>query len=97
MTRSRLLGKGTYGLESVHDVELATLSWVTWFNSVRHHGTLNAVPPTEYVIAKYVHQNWLFGFERGCAGINRQGVGDGGALHLRGSVPRWPRVMRWRS
>jgi len=24
--------------------------------SVRHHGTLNAVPPTEYVIAKYVHE-----------------------------------------
>src|SRR6266540_3601658 len=32
-----------------------------------------------------------------CAGINRHGEGEEGALHRRSSDPRWPRVMRWRS
>jgi len=40
----------------VVDIELATLSWVTWFNTVRLHGTLNDIPPTEYEAAHYVHQ-----------------------------------------
>ncbi len=31
--------------KSVDDVELATLSWVTWFNTVRLHGTLDDIPP----------------------------------------------------
>ena len=31
--------------KSIDDVELATLSWVTWFNTVRLHGTLNDIPP----------------------------------------------------
>ena len=35
--------------------------------------------------------------EKESAGMNRHGVGDGNALHRRGSDPRWPRVMRWRS
>ncbi len=42
--------------KSVDDVELATLSWVTWFNTVRLHGALNDIPPTEYEAAHYVHQ-----------------------------------------
>jgi putative transposase len=42
--------------KSVDDVELATLSWVTWFNTVRLHGTLGDIPPTEYETAHYVHQ-----------------------------------------
>ena len=41
---------------TVDDVELATLSWVTWFNTVRLHGTLNDIPPTEYEEAHYRHQ-----------------------------------------
>ena len=41
--------------KSVDDVELATLSWVTWFNTVRLHGTLNDIPPSEYEAAHYVH------------------------------------------
>jgi putative transposase len=36
---------------SVDDVELATLSWVTWFNTVRLHGTLDDIPPAEYEAA----------------------------------------------
>ena len=42
--------------KSVDDVELATLSWVTWFNTVRLHSTLNDIPPTEHEAAHYVHR-----------------------------------------
>jgi putative transposase len=42
--------------KSVDDVELATLAWVTWFNTTRLHGTLGDIPPTEYETAQYVHQ-----------------------------------------
>ena len=41
--------------KTVDDVELATLGGVTWFNTVRIHGTLNDVPPAEYEAA-YHHQ-----------------------------------------
>lgn len=41
---------------SIDDVELATLSWVCWFNTVRLHGTLDDVPPTEYEAAHYLHR-----------------------------------------
>lgn len=33
---------------TVADVELATLSWVHWFNTQRLHGYLGDVPPAEY-------------------------------------------------
>ena len=42
--------------KSVDDVEFATLSWVTWFNTTRLHGTLGDIPPTEYETDHYVHQ-----------------------------------------
>jgi putative transposase len=42
--------------KSVDDVELATLSWVTWFNTVRLHGTLGDIPPIEYEATHYVHE-----------------------------------------
>jgi putative transposase len=42
--------------KSVDDVELATLSWVSWFNTTRLHGTLGDIPPTEYEDAYYVHE-----------------------------------------
>ncbi len=32
---------------SVEDLELATLSWVHWFNNVRLHSALGHVPPVE--------------------------------------------------
>ena len=41
--------------KSVDDVELATLAWVTWFNTTRLHGTLNDIPPSEYEAAHYRH------------------------------------------
>jgi len=34
--------------KTVADVELATLSWVHWFNTQRIHGYLGDVPPAEY-------------------------------------------------
>lgn len=40
--------------KSVDDVELATLSWVNWFNTVRLHGTLDDVPPNEFEAAHYL-------------------------------------------
>ena len=36
---------------TVDDVELATLGWVTWFNTARLHGTLGDIPPVEYEAA----------------------------------------------
>jgi putative transposase len=41
--------------KSVDDVELAALSSVNWFNTVRLHGALGDVPPTEFEAAHYVH------------------------------------------
>ena len=37
----------------IEDVELATLSWVHWYNTQRLHGYLNDVPPIEYEEAHY--------------------------------------------
>ncbi len=47
-----------YGLDQgpwrkIEDVELATLSWVHWFNSQRLQGYLDDVPPIEYEEAHY--------------------------------------------
>lgn len=39
----------------VDDLELATLSWVHWFNETRLHGALGDVPPIEYETAYYGH------------------------------------------
>ena len=46
-------GRADYGPEqgpwrSVEAVELATLSWVTWFNTERLHGYLGDLPPAEF-------------------------------------------------
>lgn len=38
---------------TVDDVELATLSWVHWFNNTRLHGALGDVPPVEFEAAHY--------------------------------------------
>ncbi|WP_115324609.1 IS3 family transposase [Corynebacterium pilosum] len=35
-------------LESIVDVELATMSWVQWYNTRRLHSTLGMVPPAEH-------------------------------------------------
>ena len=46
-------GPGQRPWRKIEDVELATLSWVHWFNSQRLHGYLNDVPPIEYEEAHY--------------------------------------------
>ena len=38
---------------TVDDVELATLSWVHWFNTDRLHGALDDIPPVEFEAAHY--------------------------------------------
>lgn len=38
---------------SIDDVEIATLSSVCWFNTVRLHGTLDDVLSTEYELAQH--------------------------------------------
>lgn len=35
-------------LESIMEVELATMSWVQWYNNRRLHSTLGMLPPAEY-------------------------------------------------
>ena len=40
----------------VDDLELATLSWVDWFNNHRLHSMIGNVPPIEYE-AVYYRQN----------------------------------------
>jgi len=39
--------------ETIDDVELATLSWVHWYNNDRLHSYLNDVPPAEHEDAHY--------------------------------------------
>jgi putative transposase len=48
-------GPGQGPWKTVDDVELATLGWVSWFNTTRLHTTLGDVPPVEYEAA-YHHQ-----------------------------------------
>jgi putative transposase len=42
--------------EDVDEVELATLSWVQWFNEQRLHSHCDDVPPAEYEAAFYADQ-----------------------------------------
>jgi putative transposase len=41
---------------NVDEVELATLEWVTWFNTERLHSALGDLPPTEFEAAFYAAQ-----------------------------------------
>ena len=41
---------------TVDDLELATLSWVHWFNENRLHSSIGYVPPIEYE-TEYYRQN----------------------------------------
>ena len=38
---------------NVDDLELATLTWVHWFNEIRLHSALGHVPPTEFETEHY--------------------------------------------
>lgn len=39
--------------KTIEEVELATLTWVHWYNTRRLHGTLGDVPPDEFEAAHY--------------------------------------------
>ena len=41
---------------TVESVELATLSWVDWWNQRRLHGACNDVPPAEFEARYYAQQ-----------------------------------------
>jgi putative transposase len=49
-------GPGQGPWKTVDDVELATLGWVHWHNSIRLHGYLGDVPPNEFEAAFYAAQ-----------------------------------------
>lgn len=49
-------GPGQGPWKTVEDVELATLSWVHWYNHERLHGYLADVPPVEYEAAYAAQQ-----------------------------------------
>jgi hypothetical protein len=42
---------------SVEDVELATLSWVHWWNTSRLHSAIGDLPPVEFETAHYAQQH----------------------------------------
>jgi putative transposase len=50
-------GPDAHGWDDVDELELATLSWVHWFNQTRLHGHCNDVPPAEYEAAFYAAQH----------------------------------------
>ena len=41
---------------SVEDVELATLTWVHWWNTTRLHSAIGDAPPAEFEAAHYAQQ-----------------------------------------
>ena len=49
-------GPDTRGWDDVDELELATLSWVHWFNEQRLHGHCGDLPPAEYEAAFYAGQ-----------------------------------------
>jgi putative transposase len=51
-----VFGPDTHGWDDVSHLELATLSWVHWFNTERLHGYCQDVPPAEFEAAFYAAQ-----------------------------------------
>lgn len=49
-------GSDATGWDDVDELELATLSWVHWFNEQRLHGHCGDVPPAEFEAAFYAAQ-----------------------------------------
>jgi putative transposase len=49
-------GPDTHGWHDVDDLELATLTWVHWFNHERLHSHCDDTPPAEYEAAFYAAQ-----------------------------------------
>lgn len=50
-------GPDAHGWDDVDELELATLSWVHWFNEQRLHGHCGDIPPAEYEAAFYAAQH----------------------------------------
>ena len=50
-------GPDAAGWDDVEHLELATLSWVAWFNETRLHGHCGDVPPAEFEAAFYAAQH----------------------------------------
>ena len=48
-------GPDTHGWDDVDELELATLSWVHWFNTNRLHSGIGNIPPIEYEQNHYRH------------------------------------------
>jgi len=42
---------------TIEDVELATLTWVHWWNTSRLHSAIGDIPPSEYEAAHYAQQS----------------------------------------
>jgi len=49
-------GPGTSGWDDIDELELATLSWVHWFNETRLHSHCGDIPPAEHEAAFYAAQ-----------------------------------------
>ncbi len=49
-------GPDATGWDDADELELATLSWVHWFNETRLHGHCGDIPPAEYEAAFYAAQ-----------------------------------------
>jgi putative transposase len=47
----------TAGWDDLDDLELATLSWVAWFNHDRLRSHCDEVPPAEFEAAFYADQH----------------------------------------
>jgi len=54
--RFTVYGPDANGWEDVSHLELATLSWVHWFNEERLHGYCHDVSPAEFEAAFYAAQ-----------------------------------------
>jgi putative transposase len=52
-------GPDATGWDDVDELELATLSWVHWFNEARLHGHCHDVPPAEFEAAFYAAQRTI--------------------------------------
>jgi putative transposase len=57
-------GPDSHGWADVDELELATLSWVHWFNHDRLHGYCGDIPPAEY------EANWAYDQLSGSGGAN---------------------------
>ena len=68
-------GPGQRPWKSVEDVELATLSWVHWYNTARLHGYLRDVPPVEF------EANWR---ETQALSCSQRPANDAGAMTVPG-------------